>query len=209
MTRTLRHSALAVGTALACALSWYAGPASTAVTRLSLLTAWLCLLLLCAALAIGPLNVRRRGQPLLNHPLRRDLGIWSALTGLGHLAAATGVVMTPDYFRAFITGPPDDPLPGWAGWIGTLFIIVGYVIGILLLRLLAVSSDRALRRLGKERWKRIQRSAYVVFGLTVTHGLVFQLIEQRLGLWLLVLLAATATVIGLQLAARRRIGAQS
>ncbi len=205
MKRTQRHIALAVGMSLACLAAWLAGSPVTALDRLSLLTAWLCLLLLAAALVVGPLNVRRGGQPLLNHLLRRDLGIWAALTGLLHLVAATEVVMTPAYFRTWITGPPEDPLPGWAGWIGTAFILAGYAIGVLLIRLLAISNDRALRRLGKERWKRIQRRAYWVFGLTVAHGAVFQIIEHRYGGWLLALLAVSAAVVWLQLAAHRKV----
>jgi sulfoxide reductase heme-binding subunit YedZ len=207
VNRGRRHRALATLAAGAAAAAWFGGPPATGTDRVSLATAWLCLVLLGAALLIGPWHALRRGQPLLNHVLRRDLGIWAGLTGLAHLAAATAVVMTPAYFRNYITGPPADPMPGWAGWIGTSAILVGYAIGLLLVRLLAISNDRALRRLGRERWKRAQRLAYVVFGATVLHGLVFQVIERRLGAWLLALLVASATVVGFQLAARRALSA--
>jgi len=207
VSRALRHLALATASGATAALAWFAGPAAAAPDRLSLATAWICFVLLCAALAIGPLNVLRRGQPLLNNVLRRDLGIWSGLTGIVHLYAATGVVMSPAYFRDYITGPPEDPLPGWAGWVGTGSILAGYAIGLLFLWLLAISNDRALRRFGRERWKRIQRRAYIVFSLSVAHGVVFQLIEGRHAFWLLVLVAGTLLVVVLQWRGRRAVGA--
>ena len=92
--------------------AWFAGEPVLAGDRLSLLSAWLCFALLVAALGLGPWQALRSGQPVLNSLLRRDLGIWAALTGLAHLAVATGVVMQPAYFRAYITGPPQNPLPG-------------------------------------------------------------------------------------------------
>lgn len=87
--------------------------------RLSLLTAWLCFALLVATLSLGPWWALRSDQPVLNNLLRRDLGIWAALTGLAHLGLATAVVMQPAYFRAYITGPPESPLPGWAPHAGS------------------------------------------------------------------------------------------
>jgi DMSO/TMAO reductase YedYZ heme-binding membrane subunit len=198
MVRVLRHGLLLTLSAAATLLAWYGGDVATARDRASLLTAWLCFAFLLAALSIGPRHAMRTGRPLLNNLVRRDLGIWAALTGLAHLGFATAVVMTPAYFRNYITGPDDAPLPGLAGWAGTASILAGYVIGCLFLLLLALSSDRALRRLGPVRWKRWQRSAYVAFGLSVAHGVVFQFIEQRTGAWLAALLVGTVAVLGLQ-----------
>jgi DMSO/TMAO reductase YedYZ heme-binding membrane subunit len=69
--------------------------------------------------------------------------------------------------------------------------------------LLALSNNRALRRLGAERWKRWQRKAVWVFALTAAHGVVFQFVEARLWPWLpgLVFLAVAV------LALRRRASA--
>lgn len=194
MNRTLRHGAIAATVVVLTAVAVYAGPRELAPERLSLLSAWLCLAFLGAALSIGAWRRRATGRPLLNYVPRRDLGIWAALTGLAHVVAATEVVMTPAYFRAYITGPDAATLPGWAGWTGTAAIVAGYVLGLQFLWLLALSNDRALRRLGPERWKRYQRWAWPMFLVTVAHGVVFQVIEGRTGAWLVALVAVAAAV---------------
>lgn len=206
MNRVHRHGLcflLTIGTATAAALG---GDPADMTARLSLLTAWLCFGFLVAALSVGPFTVRRTGRPLLNSLLRRDLGIWAGLTGLAHLSFATVQVMTPVYFRTYITGSDGSTMPGLEGWVGTVSIVAGYLVGLNLLLLLVLSSNRALQRLGPTRWKRLQRSAYLVFGLTAAHGLVFQWIEGRTGLWLWALVAGTGAVLGLQLGARRAVG---
>jgi sulfoxide reductase heme-binding subunit YedZ len=157
------------------------------------------------ALGIGPWQVLRTGQPVLNNLLRRDLGIWAALTGIAHLLVATGVVMRPAYFSAYITGPPDNPLPGWAGWIGTVSIVAGYLVGLLVLMLLALSNNWSLARLGAARWKRLQRGAVLALFLTIAHGVTFQVIEGRRGVWLASLLVVSATILGLRWRARRAV----
>ncbi len=139
--------------------------------------------------------------------LRRDLGIWAGLTGLAHLAAATGEVMQPAYFEAYITGPPEAPMPGWAGWIGTASIVAGYLVGILLLVLLALSNNWSLRWLGPARWKRVQGAARAALVMTVAHGIVFQVIEGRTGGWLAALMVVAAAVFALRRRARRAVGA--
>jgi DMSO/TMAO reductase YedYZ heme-binding membrane subunit len=54
----------------------------------------------------------------------------------------------------------------------------------MLVVLAGISSDWALGRLGARRWKAVQRTAYVVAGLTLAHGLVYQALEKRPGgLW--------------------------
>lgn len=177
--------------------------------RVSLVTAWLCFALLAAALCLGPWQALRTGQPVLNNLLRRDLGIWAALTGLAHLVVATTVVMQPNYFRAYITGPPENPLPGWAGWIGTASILAGYLVGLIFLLLLALSNNRSLRRLGAPRWKRLQRAAAVAFFLTVAHGVIFQVIEGRTRGWLAGLVVVSAAVLVLRWRARRAVVADA
>ena len=184
---------------------WFTGEPAMAEDRVSLLTAWLCFALLVAALGLGPWQALRTGQPVLNNLLRRDLGIWAALAGLAHLTVATGVVMQPAYFRAYITGPPENPLPGWAGWIGTASILAGYLVGLLVLMLLALSNNRSLARLGPARWKRLQRAAIVALFLTIAHGLIFQVIEGRTGGWLAALVVVSAAILGLRWRARRAV----
>lgn len=117
--------------------------------------------------------------------------------------------MQPAYFQAYITGPPEAPMPGWAGWIGTASIVAGYVVGILLLVLLALSNNRSLRWLGPGRWKNLQRSAAWALAITVAHGAVFQVIEGRSGGWLVALVVVAVAIFTLRRRARRLVAAAS
>lgn len=202
-----RHSLLLLAVGVPAAVVWYAGDPALARDRLSLLTAWLSFALLVAALGVGPWRALKTRQPVLNSLLRRDLGIWAGLTGLIHLVIATGVVMRPAYFRTYINGPPEAPLPGWAGWSGTASILAGYLVGILVLMLLALSNNRSLARLGPVRWKRLQRSSVAALALTIGHGGIFQVIEGRTGAWLTVLVVVSAAILGLRWQARRAVAA--
>lgn len=205
MTRAGRHLGLSLIVTALCAAAWYAGEPAEAMARLSLLTAWLCFLLLAAALCLGPWRVLRGGQPALNHLPRRDLGIWAAITALAHLLTATAVVMTPVYYGRYINGPDNQPVSAFIGQLSTISIISGYLIGIACLLLLLVSNNLALRVLGAQRWKGLQRWAYGVFVLTAAHGLAFQYIELRTGMWLIALSLGSLVVLALQLAGRRAV----
>lgn len=205
MTRAWRHVCLASAFVLPTTLAWFGGNAALALDRASLATAWICVALFSAALLVGPAAISRAGRPVLNSLLRRDLGIWCALAGLAHLTLATVLVMSPVYFRSYITGPPGAPLPGVAGWAGTGSILAGYVVGLVFLLLLAISNNWSLQRLGPGRWKRWQRSASLAFGLTVVHGAVFQIIEGRSLVWLPPLLAMTGAVLWLRRRARQEV----
>lgn len=190
-------------------MAWLAGDPAAAVDRLSLLTAWLCFVLLTATLAIGPWQALKSGRPLLNSLLRRDLGIWAAITGLAHLCTATAEVMQPVYFSTYITGPPEAPMPGWAGWIGTASIVGGYLVGLMFIVLLGLSNNRSLRRLGSTRWKKLQGIATKAFALAAGHGIVFQVIEGRTGAWLLGLVALSVSILAFRGRARRAVAASA
>lgn len=205
MTRSWRHLGLSLIVVTSCAAAWYAGEAAEAIARLSLLTAWLCFVLLAAALCIGPWRVLQGGQPALNYLLRRDFGIWAALTALAHLLAATAVVMTPVYYGRYINGPDNQPLSAFIGQLSTISIVSGYLIGIACLLLLLVSNNLALRVLGARRWKSLQRWSYSLFALTAAHGVAFQYIEVRTGMWLIALSLGSLIVLALQLAGRRAV----
>jgi len=186
--RGWRHLDFAATAVLVCVLAALSGSAATLTDRLSLATAWLSFVFLTGALLVGPWHTWQSGRRPVNDLLRRDFGIWAGLTGLAHLVLATGVVMTPAYFRTYISGPPESPTPGWAGWVGTFSIVAGYGVGLVFMMLMALSSNRALRWLGTPRWKRLQRCAVPAFAVVLAHGLIFQVLEGRTGLWLAALL---------------------
>ena len=172
--------------------------------RISLATAYVALGLLGVTLSLGPLNVLRERPNPVSFDRRRDFGIWSALFGLAHTAIGLTVHLRGRMWLYFLPAPES---PGVLGLRTDPFGAANYaglVAALLLLLLATISNDLSLRRLGTERWRTIQRWAYLLAGLTVVHGALYQLIEkQRLPLvGLFVALAATVTA--LQLAGRRR-----
>jgi len=171
--------------------------------RISVASAWLCMVLLCSALLIGPLRRYAGKTASLNIYFRRDLAFWSALQAFLHFYAGTVVSMDQSYVQAFV----HVDLAPWSlgmrdqmfGWGASL----GMIVALVYLLLLSISSDRAMRLLRPARWKKLQKSAHLVLWLTVLHGFAFQLLEARY-VPLALLLAMTIVVLALQYRGRRR-----
>ena len=189
----------------AMGLAWFIGDPTTAVARTSLAMAWVCLLLFASVLSIGPVHAIRYGRPMLNDLGRRDLGIFAALAGLIHLWLGTSESMDMIYIGTFVRNP--DLIWGAAAR-EALFARgaeSGFIVGILVLFPLAISSNLALRKLGPRWWKRLQRVVYSAFALTLVHGLFFQLLEARHPVVVMVLLLIGFGILFLQLAGRRAV----
>ncbi len=198
---------LAISLVASCAVALLPAGPTPVIERLSLATAWLCTLLFGAALLVGPRHAWRTGQPLLNSLVRRDLGIWTALTGLAHFALGTEASMNTAYLAAFVSEAPGPPGSAIREQLFTWGSLAGLVVGLQVLLLLGISSNRVLRALGAARWKRLQRSSYLAFGLTVGHGLAFQVLENRSPVGVAALGLLTAAVVLAQLRGRRRVRA--
>jgi sulfoxide reductase heme-binding subunit YedZ len=204
--RRLSHHVLLAGLSLSGATVAMGAEVGADVREsLSLATAYLCLALLAAALSIGPVLALRSGHPAVNNHSRRDIGIWAGLNGLAHVWLGTLVSMNAAYVAAFVKAAAAPPSAAVRNWLFGAGAVAGYLVGILLLLLLALSSDRALRRLGAPRWKRLQRASYVAFALTALHGLAFQVVESRAAALVVLLAALTLAVLALHLAARRAV----
>lgn len=205
MTRAVRHLLFLAVNVLALGFCALVLPYADVWERISVGSAWLCMLLLCSALLIGPVRRAANRPAPANIHLRRDLGAWAALQAFVHFYAGNVVAMNQTYIQAFVRVDATplsfelrDVLFSW-GASG------GLIVAIIFLVLLAISSDRALRWLGVGRWKKIQKSAHAVLWLTVLHGFAFQLLEARYGP--LVLLAlVTLAVFALQWRGRRASG---
>jgi sulfoxide reductase heme-binding subunit YedZ len=160
------------------------------VRVITLETGYASLVLLAATLSIGPLQLamRRRRNPV-NIYLRRDIGIWAALTGLVHVVAGFQVHFGGDVLRYFLDagGKPLMSVFAAGNWLG-----LGAAL--LLTVLLAISNDRALRLLRGPIWKTLQRSNYVVVTLTVFHTVAYQFVRDAS-------LAASAVLAALVVAA--------
>lgn len=197
------HLPIALGTALGLALTYVAVQSPNAVHRWSMATAYVGLALLGATLLTGPLNVLRRRPNPISTDVRRDLGIWAGVLSVAHFFIGWQVHMKHRYLYFFreVEGSnalrPRTDLFGFANDTGLAAVLITVL-------LLALSNDYFLGTLGSDRWKRLQRWNYALFGLVLLHGVAFQVIEKRK---LPFVLALSVLVIGsllLQLQGYRR-----
>jgi DMSO/TMAO reductase YedYZ heme-binding membrane subunit len=71
--------------------------------------------------------------------------------------------------RFYFLAPDGSPLTntfGWGNWTGLAAAVI--VVG-----LLAISSDLALRKLKARRWKNLQRLNYALFVLVIAHAIFY------------------------------------
>lgn len=207
MNRGIRHLLLAAGTAGTGLAAYLAGPAATGLDRLSMMLSWVCLVLFAAALVVGPAHALRTGRLVTNYLLRRDLGIWCALTGLAHLALAFKTSMNPAYMQLYVHGAADWPAPPVRSVMYRWAVLGSLVIAALFALLLLLSNNFSLRVLGPRWWKRLQRLSYLAFVLTVAHSVVFQVIESRTAVLVIALAALTLAVVAGQYAGWSRLRA--
>jgi sulfoxide reductase heme-binding subunit YedZ len=165
----------------------FAGGPAEEVHRLSLATAYVGMVLLVVGLVIGPINVVRGRPSPLSDDLRRDVGIWAALLIAIHtffgLQVHFGGTVLPYFLKVAGTYDPAS-FPRLAQPIAAAlpFRIDPFGIGnetgllgtLIALGLLVLSNDLSMRALGNRRWKRLQQLNYVLFALTVVHGLLYQ-----------------------------------
>ena len=172
--RVARHVAIAVAGicfgSFAAALTNHRSTAEA----VSFATAYAGLGLVVTALAIGPLNLLRRRPNPTSTDLRRDVGIWAGLFGIAHTVAGFQVHMHGELRRYFSVS---------SGGVGARMFVaanfLGLIAAILLIVLVSISNDVALRRFGAARWKALQRVTYIVIVAVALHGAMYQIIEKR------------------------------
>ena len=186
MYRVVRHHVpIALGATIALIVAADRVGGDTSAYRWSMATAYVSLLLLVITLSLGPLLALRTRRIPTSFDLRRDCGIWAGLVGIGHAAVGLFVHMGDPLLYFFGTDSYPERLVlrqdafGFANYAGLAAAGILFV-------LLATSSDAVLKRLGRDRWKSVQRSAYGLLVLTAVHGAVYQVLESRP--WRLVLL---------------------
>lgn len=194
--RWLRHLALAAALTVIMLVAAVSGPDAGALDRQSIVSAYLCLGLLCVTLLIGPWRAVSDGRVPSNNYLRRDIGIWAALIGMVHFLLANMLSMNYAYLGRYVTDAAAAPSAEVRRQLYNYGTITGYVVAVLFLLLLGLSSDRVMRRVGLRWWKRLQRSSYVAFALTALHGFAFQALESRPPVWVALVVAAGAMVLG-------------
>jgi sulfoxide reductase heme-binding subunit YedZ len=159
--------------------------------RLSKATAYVGLFYLAVTLIIGPLNVLRGAPNPLSTFLRRDFGIIAGVLALVHTFLGLHVHMRGDFIQYFFyrtpvgTGTVRFDVFGIANHLGLIAVLV-------ILVLLCISNNLSIRRLGATGWKRVQKWNYVGAVLVVVHALLYQLIEERIFVFVAYVLGVTA-----------------
>jgi sulfoxide reductase heme-binding subunit YedZ len=138
------------------------------------------LVLLVVTLLVGPWNLLRRRPNPVSSDLRRDIGIWAGILGVVHAVVGQCVHLRGRPWLYYVYGPAErhrgialrHDLFGFANSTGAVGVL-------LLVMLLATSSDYCLRALGTTRWKQLQRWNYAVFALSGMHAVGYLLIEKQ------------------------------
>ena len=170
------------------------------MSRLTVATGYVAIVLLALTLLIGPANLLLRRRTPVSSYLARDVGIWAAMASVVHVIVGlhperlrSDVFSFVDYF--FADGRPLTNAFGWGNWTGLAATVI-------VLLLLVTSTDRSLRELKAKRWKDIQRLNYTLFALVIAHAVFYgaregfeQWVEQLTSPFRLVLLFTVVAVI--------------
>jgi methionine sulfoxide reductase heme-binding subunit len=136
----------------------------------TILLGYLSLILLFVSLIIGPLNLLRSRSNPVNIALRRDIGIWSAVTGCYHVALAFEMRSGSQILQFFLKEGSAVPLLTLYGVSND----TGLFATILLILLALLSNTFSLRLLKGKRWKQAQRLSYLLALLAIVHTFGYQ-----------------------------------
>jgi methionine sulfoxide reductase heme-binding subunit len=132
-------------------------------------TGYVALGLLALTLLIGPANLLRGKRHPVSSYLRRDVGLWTAVVSVAHVFVGLQVHgRIADFINYFIdsNGRPWLNSFGLGNWTGLAATVI--VVGLLVL-----SSDAALRTLKARPWKQLQRLNYALFALVIAHAFFY------------------------------------
>lgn len=202
--RFRHHVLMAVVASILVAGVYFLTPPPDVRHRLSMGTAYAAMAFLVASLWLGPWNVLRRRANPVSFDLRRDLGIWAGALALAHTGVGLTVHLRGRMWMYFLKGL--HPVRLQANQFGAANY-TGLLAALLFVVLLVISNDASLRRLGTKSWKSLQRWTYIAAGLTVAHGVLFQLIEKRKPGWVVIFYTGAAAAVLVQLAGFLRVRA--
>lgn len=149
------------------------------IFRLSMATAYPGLLLLAASLVAGPLSRIFFRSKSVSTDFRRDLGLWAAIVSLSHVVFGLQVHMRGRMWLLFLRENLEFPFVRLDMFGAANF--TGLIATLILLTLLVTSNDWALNSMGKKKWKQLQRLNYGLFAVVLIHGVLYQVIEKRVG----------------------------
>jgi sulfoxide reductase heme-binding subunit YedZ len=167
------------------------------MARATTATGYIAVGLLAFTLLIGPANLLLGKRNPISSYLRRDAGAWTAIVSVIHVIVGFQVhgppvplgERIPHYFLR-----PDGGLLtnsfGLGNWTGLAATVI--VVG-----LLAISSDLALRKLGAGPWKWLQRLNYALFAMVIAHAIFYgALLRVTSASTVLLGLSVVAVVVG-------------
>ncbi len=159
-------------------------------------TGYLALGFIALTLLIGPANLLLRRRTPVSNYLSRDVGAWAVIASVVHtifVLQAPGSGRTRDVLAFFFLAPDGKPLLnsfGLGNWTGLAALVI--VVG-----LLAISSDVALGKLKAGPWKRLQRLNYALFALVILHAFFYgALLRVRSPFTLLLGVSIVAVFVG-------------
>ena len=178
-TRAKHHAILITVTALLLLAFFKLIPGDDVTYLGSMATGYVSIILLAITLLIGPLNMYLKKLNPVSNDLRRDTGIWCGFIGLAHIVFGIQVHMGNIFLYFFKAVEGDDAYKLRDDIFGAANY-TGLAAGLILLILLLLSNDLSLQWLKTKRWKNIQRWNYLLFALVLIHGILFQIIEKRI-----------------------------
>lgn len=195
-TRCLTHLSLALFTGAACYLAFLLKGQYSLVRQLNLGFGYASFVLLVFSLLIGPWKVLRQRRNSVSINLRRDVGIWAAISSMLHILFGLQVHLKGQILLYFFMS-----YGGWYIPLLNLFGIsnyIGAIATLILVLLLALSNDLSLRWLKGRRWKFFQRFNYLLFILVVAHTLGYQVVVGRELIMMAIAIGLTILVFAMQ-----------
>jgi methionine sulfoxide reductase heme-binding subunit len=154
-------------------------------------TGYIGLVLLAVTLLIGPARrLMRRATPL-SLDLRRDLGVWTAVVSVVHVVLGFQIHEGGRILGYFLDVETMSPrlnafiLANYTGLAATLILLI----------LVAISNDAALRRLKARSWQRVQKLSFAVFALVVVHSVLYGALGSRATLYSVLFVLSVAVVV--------------
>ena len=177
--RMIRHAAIGFSSLAGAGAIFYSLDSPQLTFKLSMATAYAGTVLIGLTLVLGPMNVLRKRPNPISYHLRRDVGIWAGIYSLAHVVAGLQVHLVGRMWLYFVYPAEESRMIpirydqfGVANHSGLFLTLV-------ILLLLALSNDFALRRLSPGRWKAIHRWNYPGFAALAQHAALYQVIENR------------------------------
>ncbi|MFN0074217.1 MAG: hypothetical protein ACKVVP_22275 [Chloroflexota bacterium] len=191
MPRQRRHLYLSIFVLAACIASLLLAPGESGARMLGRGFGYASIFLLLLTLSISSWMALRGRRAPLSSMARRDIGIWTAITGGIH--ALLSWMGSPDIALLHATEPTTHEMTQWALIAGDRRL--GIIVGVILAGLLVLSNDRAIRALGARSWKVLQRMTYPLIALVCIHALGHQALDERdLGWGIVLLILVLATI---------------